>query len=79
MMVSSGFLSSVLVANLIAWPVAYFIMESYFLVNFEYNGGIRWWIYLIALLFSGLIAFFFIMFQIIRLGKLNPIEYIRYE
>jgi putative ABC transport system permease protein len=78
-MVSAGFLSWVLLANIIAWPSAYMIMENYFLINFAYNGGINWWIYFAALLFSGLIAFLVIVFQIIRLGRLNPVEYIRYE
>ena len=78
-MVSTGFLSWVVLANLIAWPFAYLIMENYFLINFAYSGGISWWIYLVALLFSSLLAFLVILFQIIRLGRLNPVDYIRYE
>ena len=79
LMISSGFLRWVLLANIIAWPLAYLIMENYFLANFAYSGGIRWWIYAVALLFSFLIALMVIFVQVIRLGRLNPIEYIRYE
>lgn len=78
-MVSSGFLSWVLLANAIAWPLAYVIMDNYFLANFAYSGGIQWWVYTVALLVSALIAIAVILFQILHLGRLNPIEYIRYE
>ena len=78
-LVSSGFLKWVLMANIIGWPLAYFIMDNYFLSNFAYNGGIKWWIFLAALLFTVTLSLFVIVFQIIRLGRLNPIDYIRYE
>lgn len=78
-MVSTGFLRWVLLANIIAWPAAYLIMDNYFLGNFAYNAGIQFWIYLAALLFSSLIALLVIFFQVLRLGRLNPVEYIRYE
>lgn len=78
-LVSSGFLKWVLMANIIGWPLAYFIMDNYFLSNFAYNGGIKWWIFLAALLFTITLSLFVIVFQIIRLGRLNPIDYIRYE
>ncbi|MEZ5083239.1 MAG: ABC transporter permease, partial [Bacteroidales bacterium] len=78
-LVSSGFLKWVLLANGIAWPIAWFIMDNYFLANFAYNGGIKWWTFLAALLFTVFLSLFVIVFQIIRLGRLNPIDYIRYE
>ena len=79
LMVSSGFLRWVLLANLIGWPLAYIVMDNYFLVNFAYSSGISWWTYAVALLFSTVIAFIVILFQVLRLGRLNPIDYIRYE
>jgi len=79
MLISTGFIKWVLLANIIAIPLAYLIMDNYFLANFAYNGGIRWWIFIAALLFSVTISLLVILFQIIRLGRLNPIEYIRYE
>lgn len=78
-LISAGFVKWVLIANAIAWPMAYVIMENYFLVNFAYSGGVRWWIFLIALFSSVLIALLVILFQIFRLSRLNPVDYIRYE
>lgn len=78
-LVSSGFIKWVLLANVIAWPLAYFIMDNYFLVNFAYNTGIKWWVFVLALIFSIVISLFVILVQILRLSRLNPIDYIRYE
>lgn len=78
-LISTGFIKWVLLANTIAWPAAYLLMENYFLTNFAYSQGIRWWIFLVALLSSVVIAVGVILFQILRLSRLNPIEYIRHE
>lgn len=78
-LISAAFVKWVLVANLIAWPIAYLLMENYFLINFAYSNGIKWWVFLIALFSSILIAGLVIFFQIVRLGRLNPIDYIRHE
>lgn len=78
-LVSSGFIKWVVVANIIAWPVAYFIMDNYFLANFAHNTGIKWWVFVLALVFSITISLLVILVQILRLSRLNPIDYIRYE
>jgi len=78
-LVSTGFIKWVIIANLIASPIAYFIMDHYFLANYAYNQGVQWWVLIIALFFSVLISLLVIFTQIIRLGRLNPIDHIRYE
>lgn len=78
-LISVGFIKWVMLANIIAWPIAYHIMNTFFLVNFVYNNGVRWWIYIVALIFTFLISLFIIFMQIIRLGRLNPMDYIRDE
>jgi putative ABC transport system permease protein len=78
-LVSTGFIKWVVIANLIASPIAYFIMDNYFLVNFAYSTEIKWWVFFLALFFSITISLFVILAQILRLSRLNPIEYIRYE
>jgi len=78
-LVSTGFIKWVLIANVIASPIAYFIMDHYFLANYAYNQGVQWWVLIVALLFSVIISLLVIFTQIIRLGSLNPIDHIRYE
>jgi len=78
MLVSSGFLKWVLIANIIAIPVAWFIMDKW-LQYFAYHGGMRLWIFLATIVFCLLLALVIILFQILRLSRLNPIDFIRYE
>jgi len=68
----------VVVANLIAWPVAYFAMHRW-LENFAYRTNIELWI----LLLSGLIAFGIaivtVSFQSVKAAMANPVEALKYE
>jgi len=77
-LVSSGFLKWVLIANIIAIPVAYFLMENW-LQHFAYHGGIKIWIFVVTVLFCLVLTLFIILFQILRLNRLNPIDFIRNE
>jgi putative ABC transport system permease protein len=77
--ISSGFVRWIIIANIIAWPLAFWVMDQYFLSNFAYNTGIQWWIFAISLLFSLLIAILVVLTQVHKVGRLNPAEYIRYE
>jgi putative ABC transport system permease protein len=78
-LVSTGFLSLVIIANIIAWPIAYFFMDHYFLTRYANNSGIHWWVFFVVLVFSIGISLLVILFQIYRLSRLNPVDYIRYE
>ena len=47
MLISQTFAIMVLVANLFAWPVAYFAMRSW-LEGFAYRTDISWWIFVLS-------------------------------
>jgi len=68
----------VLLANLIAWPIAYLTMENW-LNNFAFRVNIYWWIFALAALISVLIALITVGFQTLRTARKNPIEALRYE
>ena len=78
LLMSSDFLKWVLIANLIAIPVAFVMMDKW-LQYFVYHGGMQFWIFAVAFIFSFFLALFIILFQILRLNRLNPIDFIRYE
>ncbi len=77
-LMSKDFVRLVLVANLIAWPLAYFAMNRW-LQDFAYriNIGIE------IFLFSGLLALAIVLltvsFQAIKAAVANPAEALRYE
>jgi putative ABC transport system permease protein len=68
----------VLVANLIAWPVAYYIMNRW-LQNFAYHTKMNAWLFIGAAVLSMFIVLTTMSFQTIRAAHTNPAETLRYE
>jgi putative ABC transport system permease protein len=75
---SRNFLKLVLISNLIAWPVAYLLMNKW-LENFAYKEGIALWIFLFAALLSLGIAFITVSIQSYRAANTNPAESLQNE
>ncbi len=75
---SKDFLLLVAVANLISWPVAYFIMNKW-LQNFAYRIDMSLWIFALAAAMALVIAFFTISFQTVKAATANPVDSLRYE
>ena len=72
------FLLLVLTANLIAWPLAYFLTRR-FLENYAYHSGINLWIFLACALLVLLIALATVSLRALRAATLNPVESLRHE
>jgi putative ABC transport system permease protein len=68
----------VLVANVIAWPVAYFIMNKW-LQNFAYQTGVGLWPFVLSAVLALLIALFTVSYQSIKAAVSDPVECLRYE
>jgi putative ABC transport system permease protein len=77
-LVSIDFLKLVLIANLLAWPAAYFAASKY-LENYAYRITLTPWLFLLAGLGAMVIAFVTIVGQIVRAVRANPVEALRYE
>ncbi|MFC2128295.1 ABC transporter permease [Bacteroidota bacterium] len=67
-----------IIANIIAWPVAYIIIKAW-LQNFEYKTSLSVWIFLLAGSVSIILSFFAVSFQIIKTIRKNPVDTLRYE
>ena len=68
----------VLVANIIAWPLAYFVMNKW-LENFAYRASIGFGTFVVSALLALAIALFTVSFQSIRAAIANPVDSLRYE
>ncbi len=68
----------VLVANIIAWPLAYLWMTDW-LTQFAYRTHISWSVFPTVLLLSTGIAALTIAFQAIRAALANPTDALKYE
>jgi len=77
-LLSKEFTKWVLVANAIAWPLAYFIM-NYWLMNFAYRITITPWVFIISGIIALLIALLTVSIHAIRAATANPILSLRYE
>ena len=75
---NKNFIKWVLVANLIAWPAAWFMMNSW-LQNFAYRIKLSWWMFILAAVLALLIALITVSFQTVKAALKNPIDSLRYE
>jgi putative ABC transport system permease protein len=77
-MLSSEFTKWVLIANIIAWPVAY-LATNQWLQNFAYRTSIKFWVFVFAAGLAFLISLMTVSYQAIKAAIANPIDSLRYE
>ncbi len=77
-LLSKDFLKLVVLAALIAFPVAWYAMRSW-LNDFAYRINIPWWIFLVAGLVAAAVALITISFQAVRAATANPVKSLRTE
>jgi putative ABC transport system permease protein len=75
---SKEFAKWVILANVIAWPIALYVMSKW-LENFAYRTDIKLWTFVLAAVLALLIALITITFQVIRAAMANPVDSLRYE
>jgi putative ABC transport system permease protein len=75
---SKEFTKGVALANIIAWPVAYFAMKKW-LQNFAYRSFMSIWMFVLSALFVLLVALITVSYQAIKAAIANPVESLRYE
>ncbi len=76
---SKEFVKWVVVANVLAWPAAFFLMRNLWLSNFPYRAELTVWTFLLAGAASVIIALLTVSFQVVRASLANPADSIRYE
>lgn len=77
-LVSKDFLLLVLLALLIAAPLAFFTTSKW-LESFSYKVALHWWVFAAAGLTTVLIAFVTISLQVIKTALANPVKNLRTE
>jgi putative ABC transport system permease protein len=74
----SEFLKWVTLANIIAWPLAWYAMNKW-LQDFAYRIDISWWMFALSGGIALLIAIATVSFQAIKAATANPVESLKYE
>ena len=78
MMLNKDFVKWVVIAFVIATPIAYYAMNKW-LENFAYKTSLSWWIFALAGLLALGIALLTVSFQSWKAATKNPVESLRYE
>ncbi|MFD1255371.1 ABC transporter permease [Mucilaginibacter terrae] len=77
-LISADFLKLVIIALIIASPVAWYIMHSW-LQGFAYRITIQWWMFALAGALALFIAFATVSIQAIKAASVNPVKSLRSE
>ena len=77
-LLSRDFMKWVLLANVIAWPLAYYAMTKW-LQNFAYHVQLNIWIFLLSGIIAFVIAFLAVCFKSLKTAVTNPVDSLRYE
>lgn len=77
-LLSREFVWLVLIANALAWPVAWFAINLW-LQNFAYRVEIGWWVFVLAGGLALLIALVTVSTQAIKAALVNPVDSLRSE
>jgi putative ABC transport system permease protein len=77
-LLSKDFLLLIVIAALIAFPVAWWAMNKW-LADFAYRTSISWWVFAVAAIVSLVIALVTISTQAIKAAMMNPVKSLRTE
>jgi putative ABC transport system permease protein len=75
---SKDFLKLVIVAAVIALPIAWYAMSKW-LLDFAFRVSIEWWVFVMAGVIALIIAFATISYQSIKAAMANPVKSLRSE
>lgn len=78
LLLSRGFIQLVLIANVFAWPLAWFLMDTW-LQSFPYRIQINPLLFVFAGVAVVIIAFLSVGIQTLKAALLNPAETLKYE
>ncbi|MGI4803474.1 MAG: ABC transporter permease [Janthinobacterium lividum] len=77
-LVSKDFVKLILLASVLAFPVAWWVMHNW-LQSFAYRIEISWWIFALSSLIALVIALATVSFQAVKAALANPVKSLRSE
>jgi ABC-type antimicrobial peptide transport system permease subunit len=77
-LLAGDFLKLVLIAIVIASPVAWYVMNRW-LSDFAYRIDMPWWVFILSGTMALLIAFLTISFRSVKAALMNPVKSLRSE
>ena len=77
-MLSKEFLKLVLIACIIAFPVAWWAMHTW-LQSFAYRISISWWVFVLAAFAAIVLTLLTVSYQAIKAALMNPMKSLKAE
>ncbi|NJB70229.1 putative ABC transport system permease protein [Saonia flava] len=77
-LLAKDFLKLVVIALVIATPIAYYFMNNW-LMDYAYRIDIQWWVFVLVGMGISLVAFTTISFQSVKAARSNPVKSLRTE
>ncbi|MCP4728407.1 MAG: hypothetical protein GY863_25445 [bacterium] len=77
-MLSKSFIKTIMIANMIAWPLAYYVVNSW-LESFNYRVEVGITLFIAGTIIALIIAFGTISSQTVKAAAANPVDSLRYE
>jgi len=77
-LLSRDFLKWIIAANLIAWPIAWYLSNNW-LQNFVYRINIEWWIFILTGFSVLFIALITASYRSVRAAMINPVDALKYD
>ena len=78
LLLSKEFIKWILLANIAAWPLAWFMMNKW-LQNFAYRAGMGWFVFLFSGGLTLVVAIVTFIFQAVKAAYANPVDSLKYE
>ncbi|MFC2082152.1 ABC transporter permease [Bacteroidota bacterium] len=77
-LLSKDFFVKVLLANVLAWPIAYIVLNNW-LQDFAYRIDVSIWTFIVSGLIALVIAALTVIYRVFRAANANPVDSLRYE
>lgn len=77
-LLNQEFLKWIALANLIAWPIAYFTMRTW-IQKFAYRADIKLWMFILSAAIALVVALITVSFQTLRAARANPVNSLKHE
>lgn len=78
LLLSKEFIKWIILANIIAWPFAYYFMNQW-LEDFAYRIEISWWLFVLAGITTLVVALMTVSYKSFKAATANPVEALKYE
>lgn len=78
LLLSRQFTKWVILANVVAWPIAYFAMNKW-LQNFAYRIRLEVWMFILSGVIALIIAILSVSTKAVKAAVANPVDSLRYE